>query len=200
MPISIVTAAFSAKYLDSVWDGIKRQTFKEWEWVFVIDGSAEAEEWYNKQDFTGYNVWKIKIDKNQKRYGLVSRNVGAMCASYNWILFNDDDNHLEEDDYIEEIVRVYHETGKYPYTRLHIVGKKPGSTVDRYKDTSLSRTHIDLGNLLYRKEWFLRTGYFSDEKNHIVFDADKIEDIVNLIGVDNFIKVDRHLYFRHKRY
>jgi len=204
MSVSIITAAYSATYLNKVWESIKKQTYKDWEWIVVIDGSHNVIKWFSdmaiKDEFKGYNVWRIIIDENQGRFGLVSRNVGAMCASFQKILFLDDDNEWDEDDYIEEMFRVCVETGKVPYTKLHIVGKKPGSTVDRHKETSLSRHHIDLGNMLYRKEYFIKTGYFNDRKNRIMFDWDKIEDIVNLVGEKNFIQVDRNLLFRHKRY
>lgn len=204
MHISIICAAFSSKYLDSWWDSIKRQTYKKFEVIMVIDGSQEVLDWYKEkkedEEFKEYDVWYIIIGKNRGHYGLIARNVGAMCASYDHIIFLDDDNYFEEDDYLETLVKIEKETGKIPYTKLHIVGKKPGSTVDRYKDTHPSRHHIDLGNPFYRKEFFLKYGYFDDSKNRIMFDYDLIELIKNGEGEDKFTKADCHLYFRHKRY
>jgi len=204
MDISIITAGYSTKYLDSLWESIKKQTHKDWEWILIIDDSDEVRKWYydNRMngEFIKYNVWTIEIGKNQGRFGLVSRNIGAMAATHNRIIFLDDDNELEESDYLEELVTTEKSTGKIPYTRLHLIGKKPESTYDRYKETSLNRHHIDLGNPLYRKKHFLKYGYFDDSKNRIMFDFDFIEKIIKGEGEDAFIKVDEHLLFRHKRY
>jgi len=202
--ISIITAGYSAKYLDGTWESIKKQTHKDWEFILVCDNSDDVRSWYKEKkdsgEFEGYDVWFIDIGKNQGRYGLVARNVGATCASYNHIAFLDDDNEFEEDDYLEAMVNAERETGKIPFSKLHLIGKKPDSTYDRYKDTALARHNIDLGNPLYRKEFFLKYGYFSDAQNKIMFDFDLIEKIKNGEGEENFIKVDRNLFFRHKRY
>lgn len=204
MNISIITAGFRVEYLNDLWNSIKDQTFKSWEWILVIDDSDEVREWYNfrKQQgwFDGFNVWSIDVGKNRGRYGLVSRNIGMMASSYNRIIFLDDDNRFEEDDYLETLVTTEETTGKIPYTKLHIIGKKSGSKVDRYKNTHPTRHHIDLGNVFYRKDLFIKAGLFNDSKNRIMFDYDLIEAIKNLVGEDNFIKVDKHLVFRHKRY
>jgi len=204
MNISIITAAFSDVYMNFVWDSIKRQTFTKWEWIFVVDGSDSVRKWYSdnqqKGEFKDKDVWMIDIGKSRGRYGLVARNVGAQCASYDRIVFLDDDNHFEESSYLEALVDAEKTTGKIPYTKLHIVGKRPGSTVDRYKDTHLQRHHIDLGNIFYRKEFFIKYGYFDDSENRIMFDADLIHSIRDGEGEGNFIKINRHLYFRHKRY
>ena len=51
------------------------------------------------------------------------------------------------------------------------------------------------------KKDFLKYGYFDDSNNKIMFDADLIMTIVkNEGGAENTVKVDRHLFFRHKRY
>lgn len=202
--ISIITAAYSDTYLDSVWASIKEQTFKSWEWIIVVDDSASVMEWYlNKEidgEFKGYDVWIIEIGKNQGRYGLVGRNVGAMCASYDRMAFLDDDNKFDCENYLESMVRAERETGKIPYSELHLVGKKPGSTYDRIKRTALARHNIDLGNPLYKREHFLKYGYFDDSKNKIMFDYDLIEKIKDGEGEDAFVKVNVCLLFRHKRY
>ena len=204
MNISIITAAFKALYLNEVWSSIKKQTHKNWEWILVIDDSAEVLSWYRKMlasgEFVGYDVWAISVSKNRGRYGLVSRNIGAIASSYSWLVFLDDDNEWEEDDYMEVLIKTQQETGKVPYTKLHLVGKKPGSTMDRYKDTHPTRHHIDLGNVFYPKSLFIKVGLFDDSKNKIMFDYDLIEMIKDEIGEEHLIKVDRHLFFRHKRY
>jgi len=204
MHFSIVTAGFSVQYIDVAWDSIKKQTHKEWEWILVCDNSESIRNWYKvKKDsgeFEGSDVWFIDIGKTRNRYGLVSRNVGAQCASYNRIIFLDDDNAFEEPDYLETIAKTIEETGLIPYTQLHLLGKKIGSTYDRYKRTGLGRHHIDLGNFLYFKQHLIKYGYFDDSKNRIMFDWDLMEKIINGEGVDKFILIKKHLVFRHKRY
>jgi glycosyltransferase involved in cell wall biosynthesis len=204
MSVSIITAGYSTKYIEDTWKSIKKQTYEDWEWILVIDGSLEMVEWFSKKseagEFINYNVWTIMIEKNQGRFGLVSRNVGAMAASNDKILFLDDDNSFEENDYVETVLKTYSETKKIPYTKLHLIGKKEGSEYDRRKPTNLARQHIDLGNILYRKEFFERYGYFSDRKNRIMFDWDMLEVIINGVGIDNFVPIDKYLIFLHKRY
>jgi len=84
---------------------------------------------------------------------------------------------------------------------LHLLGKRPGSTYDRYKPTHPHRNHIDCGNLLYKKEFMFKYGLLDDSKNSIVYDADYIDKIrEGEGGVDAFINIDRVLKFYHKRY
>jgi len=203
MYVSIITAAFSATYIENTWQSIKKQTHKDWEWIIVCDNSEEIRDWFNEFKVPreeDNDIWFIDISKNQARYGLVARNVGVMCSKYNRIVFLDDDNEFEEEDYLEELIKVEKKTGKIPYTKLHLIGKKPDSTYDRYKKTALARHNIDLGNPFYRKRFFNRYGYFDDSQNKIMFDWDLIKKIKDGEGEDMFVRVDRNLFFRHKRY
>jgi len=208
MNVSIICAAYNATYLDSVWQSVKKQTYKNWELIFVIDksDSNEVRKWYkNRKEngyFENYDVWSIDLDKNRGNpYGVITRNIGIAASSYNYLIFVDEDNELLEDDYLESIVRVEQETGKIIFTNLYLVGKKPGSIYQRKKITHLHRQGIDLSNLFYRKEFFKKYGNFDDSKNKFQFDWDLIEKIKDGEGGENaFYKVDRCIYYRHRRY
>lgn len=202
--VSIITAAFRTEYIGGTWESLKKQTYKKWEWIVVNDNSSEIFAWYKEKkesgEFEGYDVWFIDIGKRQGRYGLVARNLGAMSASYNNIIFLDDDNNFEGETYLESVMNAKKETGRIPFTNLHLVGKKKGSTYDRIKRTHPSRNHVDLGNILYSKKLFLKYGYFDDSNFAIVFDGELIDKIRDGEGEDAFVKVEENLLFRHKRY
>lgn len=206
MNVSIITAAFRTEYINGTWESIKKQTYhsQKWEWILICDDSQEIRDWYwdkKKQgEFENYDVTFIDIHKRQGKYGLVSRNVGVMVSKHDRILFLDDDNEWDEDDVIEALLKAEKETGKIPFMNMHIVGKKPGSTVDRIKKTHFGHQGMDLGCLLYRKEFFKKYGYFDDSELRIEFDWALFQKIFQGENINNFINIDRHLYFRHKRY
>ena len=56
------------------------------------------------------------------------------------------------------------------------------------------------GDLLYKKEFISKYGLLDDSIRAICFDADYIDLIKEGEGKDVFVKVDRNLLFRHKRY
>jgi len=203
--IGIITAAFRRKYLDYAVNSVLNQTYKNWEYFIVNDNSDEIREWYqdNKNKLSNYPVFYIDVEKNCGKYGLVTRNIGTMVAinsGCDRIKFVDDDNMLMEKNYLENAVLTEEQTNKIPFSDLYLKGKKPDSTYERKKVTSLARQHIDLSNVFYRKEHFLQCGYFDDSNNKIMFDWDFIEKVVNKFGKNNFVKLNNHIYFRHKRY
>lgn len=202
--ISIVCAAFRAHLLDRVWESVKKQTYGKWELIFVNDGQQAVRDWYEKlkleDKFKGYRVWMIDLEQPKGRFGLYSRNIGAMAANGSHILFLDDDNEWEPN-HIESLVSLEKETGKVPYCWMHIKGKKPGSTFDKIKRTGISRQGIDLGCLLYKKKYFEQFGFFRDDAQ-VTFDFNAIERIyIGLGGADKFISTNLPtLIFHHKRY
>lgn len=208
MNISIICAVFNTTYLDRLWLSVRKQTYKKWELIFVIDksDSDEVRKWYRNRKgngyFEGYDVWTIDLDKNRGNpYGVITRNIGIAASCYDFICFLDEDNEFLEDDYLESIVKAEMETGKIIYTNLYLVGKKSGSIYKRKKITHLHRQGIDLSNIFYRKEFFKKYGYFDDSKNKFQFDFDLIEKIKDGEGGEGaFYKVDRCIYYRHRRY
>ena len=41
--ISIVTPTHNPKYIMELWETIKEQTFKDWEWVIITNNGAKVE-------------------------------------------------------------------------------------------------------------------------------------------------------------
>jgi len=187
--------------MDRVWESVKRQTFSDWEWIIVNDGSDDVCRWYNekKQEFDKKNIWKIDIGRNRGRFGLYARNVGSMCASNKFIAFLDNDNEWEAD-HLESLAKKYIETGKTPYCWMHIKGKKEGSTHDKIKKTHFGKQGIDLGCILWTKDLFESYGYFKDD-SQVTFDWNCIARVYYNKGPNQFICTENpSLIFWHKRY
>jgi hypothetical protein len=205
--ISIVTAAFRGELMDKVWESIKNQDCWDkdglrMEWIIVNDDQYSVRGWHMQKSLLSSFPWPsvvfIDMHRQQGRFGLYGRNIGAMVAKFDRVLFLDDDNEWPTN-FISTMVAKELETGLIPMADMHIIGKKVGSTVDRIKVTALSRQNIDLGCLLYRKEHFRKYGYFEDTKQ-IQFDWDFMYKIVDGEGRDAFVKAPTELVFHHKRY
>ena len=205
--ISIITAGYSTKYIDLTWESIKKQTFKQWEWGLICDNSDEVRSWYNNKkengEFDGYDVWFVDVGRSQGRYGLPCRNAGVMLSNpkYKYWAWLDDDVSFQENEYLEKMVKISEKNDKIAFSNLHLLGKKPDSTYDRYKTTRPFRNFIDCGNPLYKKEFILKYGLLDDSLRDICFDADYIDKIRDGEGgEDAFVKVKVNILFRHKRY
>ena len=199
--ISIVIAAFRGELMDRVFESINKQTYKDFEVIIVCDDSNSVRLWWKDNGINlPENVWFIDIGKNQGNYGLQARNVGVMCSSFQRLVFLDDDNEWETENYLETLVKAEEETGKIPYSCLRIRGKRQGSTHNRERKTALASNNIDLGNLFYRKVIFKKYGYFDNSKNRIIFDWDLIKKIKDGEGEESFVRVDENLIFWHHRY
>jgi glycosyltransferase involved in cell wall biosynthesis len=203
MKVSIITAAFRAEYMDRVWQSVLSQTHKEWEWIIVNDGQDSIREWFNKSKssgiFEGYDVWFIDVTKNMGRFGLYARNIGIVSSHNEHIVFLDDDNEFNPD-HIESLLSLEISSGKVPYCYLHIKGKKEDSKFERVKVTNLHRGQIDLGCVLYKKEYFDKFGYFRND-SQITFDWNCIDRIWKGLGNDSFVSTENpSLVFWHRRY
>jgi len=201
MKISIVTAAYRSNLMPIVWESIKKQTFKNWEWIIVNDAQEEIRQWYKefKKENPNINVWFVDIKKQKGRFGVYSRNVGAMLANYDRIIFLDDDNQWESE-HLQSLVDLEKETGKVPYCWMHVIGKQPNSNYNRIKKTGFSKQGIDLGCILWRKDLFEKYGYFRDD-SQVTFDWNEMARVYYGHGPHNFICTNNpSLIFYHKRY
>jgi len=202
--VSIVTAAFRADNMDKVLKSINSQNFLGIkEWIIVNDAQECIREWYKKTKNNGMldkiDVSFIDLEHQLGKFGLYSRNIGAMISKYDRIVFLDDDNEWEED-FISSMVESEKSTGKIPYCDIRLIGKKPGSTYNRVKRTHFGKQGIDLGCIFYRKEHFEKYGYFRNT-NQTTFDYDFMLKIFNGEGRDNFISTKKsNFIFWHKRY
>jgi len=205
MDISIVTAAFRDEHMNRVWQSIKVQTHNQWEWIIVNDNQKCIREWWKEfqatEDFSQnkHRIFFIDVGLDKNRFGLFSRNIGAIAANYKHVLFLDDDNEWEPD-HISSLVELKEKTGKHPFCWLHIKGKKKNSTEDRIKKTTFIRQHIDLGCLLWERIWFDRYGGFRDD-SQVSFDWNHLARIHFGEGPHSFVCTNKPtLIFWHKRY
>jgi glycosyltransferase involved in cell wall biosynthesis len=124
--VSIITAGFRRKFLEETYRSIIKQTYKNWEWILLNDGSQEILDWKNKheEELKNYNFVFVDISKNRGRFGLPSRNAGVMLSdpSYPYWVWLDDDVSFQNDDYLEEMVKVAEDTGLIAFSKLHLIG------------------------------------------------------------------------------
>ena len=203
MRISIVTAAYRGELMDRVLASIEGQTFTDWEWIVVNDNSDSIREWYKEKkgylDKFRQKVYFIDLPMGKGRFGLFSRNIGAVLASYKRIVFLDDDNEWKPN-HLESLVETEEKTGKVPYCWMHIKGKKPGSTYEKIKKTGFSKQGIDLGCILWRREHFDRYGYFRNDAQ-VTFDWGHMARVAFGEGLHRFeCTKEPTLVFHHKRY
>lgn len=204
MKISIITAGFRGGNMKKVWESIKKQTHTEWEWIIVNDNQDGIREWWewfceSFPEIESKDIKFVDIGFNKGRFGLFSRNVGAMLANYKHVVFLDDDNEWEPD-HLQSLIELKEKTGKHPYCWMRIIGKKEGSKVDRIKKTAFIRQHIDLGCLLWERKWFDTYGGFRDD-SQVSFDYNCMARIHFGEGPHQFVCTNKPtLIFHHKRY
>jgi len=199
--ISIITAAFRPELMPRVWESIKKQTHKDWEWIVVNDAQQGIRDWYKefKRDNPKVDVWLVDIERQKGRFGLFSRNVGVSVANNEHIVFLDDDNEWEEN-HLESLVNLEKRTGKVPYCWMHIKGKKDGSDCDRIKRTHFGKQGIDLGCILWTKRLFEQYGMFRDD-SQVTYDWNCIARSYYGYGPSRFECTNEPtLVFWHKRY
>lgn len=205
--VSIITAAFRAELLDRVWASILAQDILKdpgvkFEWLVINDSQQAVRDWWKQstfeRKFAGYEVIFIDLLEHTGHFGLYARNEGAKNASYDNIIFWDDDN-LAESNHISSLFEAKEKTGKFPYCWMRVKGKRPGSTYDKIKRTGLSKQGIDLGCLLYNKQMFKDVGYF-EPTSPITFDWDYFEKLIKKYGRDAFVNtgVASLVYFHHR--
>lgn len=203
MKVSIITASIRGELLDKVWESIKNQTYKKWEWIIINNNSQSVRDWWEKnKDIVkkeNPNIWIVHLPYNTGRFGLYSRNAGAIIAHNDDIVFLDDDNEWYKN-HLQSLVELKQETGKIPFCWMHVKGKKEGSDVDRIKKTGFAKQGIDLGCLLWDRKLFEQYGFFRND-SQVTYDWNCIARVYFGYGPHNFICTDKPtLIFWHKRY
>ena len=108
--VSIITPLYNSKEtLDSTFNSVFSQTFKNWEWIIVDDCSTD--ESLSIVEKLSKNHKRIKILKTIKNSGTaVARNIGLREACGRYITFLDSDDLLDSD-YLEEQIKFIKENG-----------------------------------------------------------------------------------------
>ena len=95
LPVSIITPVFNGElYLRDVLLNISKQTFKDFELIFVDDGSTDK----SAEIVTSFMVHDARIKLlEQKHFGAArARNYGITKAKGKYLLFLDSDDLFEE--------------------------------------------------------------------------------------------------------
>ncbi len=97
--ITVFTAAYNhAQYLHRVYDSLKVQSFKNFEWLIVDDCSTDNTEELIKQWQSEGNFFPIRYYKMSENRGhMAAQNEGARLAAYDWIVNIDSDDALTPD-------------------------------------------------------------------------------------------------------
>jgi glycosyltransferase involved in cell wall biosynthesis len=100
--VVIVTFGPRKEALERCMNGLRRQTVKEFEVLLVENGSNV----FSEETAKGLSVKKIELDSN---YGPgIARNIGAIFANTDLLIFLDDDG-VPADDFIQEHIGSYEE-------------------------------------------------------------------------------------------
>ena len=154
--VSIITATYNRAYiLPMLYESLKRQTLKQFEWIVVDDGSVDnteemVAEWIKECDL--FNVRYFK----QKNEGMVSAfQHGVNKAAYEWCTKIDSDDYLEDD-----AVEMWHkwiETIKDDNNFAGVAGlmgyvtTNNGTSIGQYPNKKKYSECIDATNLQRRK-------------------------------------------------
>lgn len=107
--ISVVMSVYNGeKYLDQSIKSILNQTFKDYEFIIIDDGSTD----YTSKILSSYKDERIKIVKNEKNIGLTkSLNLGIRLAKGEYIARQDADD-ISDPSRLEKLFNVF-EKDKY---------------------------------------------------------------------------------------
>lgn len=117
----------NAPWLDRLFESIYRQTYKDYEIIFVDDCSTDnsvqiAENWRDAFE------WFEIIELEEKRYNGGTRNVGIRRPGYRkYTLFIDSDDWFADEHCLEEIARIIKENNEPDLIRLSYFFSKMGS-------------------------------------------------------------------------
>ena len=134
--ISIIVPVYnSEKYIDRLMSSILSQTYKNFELIFVDDYSTDSSldicSNYSKKDD------RIKIITNKKNLGVSkSRNVGIKASNYDWIMFIDSDDEIE-DNMLEKMVAQIEEDTDFVFCGLKKYNNKKMCIADYYENDEI---------------------------------------------------------------
>lgn len=195
--ISVITATFNRGYIiKKLYESLKKQTNKNFEWIVIDDGSSDVtpelfEQWKKEE-----KTFKIDYEhtKNGGKHRAINRAIQKVSYSYCFIV--DSDDYLK-DDAIEQICK-WIETIKDQDIFAGVAGLKQypsGEITGEYPKLKKYKTYIDANNLERQKKHLIgdkaevyRTNILKkypfpefDEENFLT------EDIVwNRIAIDGY--------------
>lgn len=107
--ITVFTPTYNRAYiLNNLYESLKRQTSKSFEWIIVDDGSVDMTESLVSEWLKNDNLFPIKYVKKVNEGKHIAINVGVEQAKGDWFLIVDSDDYLY-DDAIEKVIKWTHD-------------------------------------------------------------------------------------------
>lgn len=152
--ISVITAAFNRGYIiKKLYESLKKQTNKNFEWIVIDDGSSDTTAELFKQWKKEEKTFKINYEytKNGGKHRAINRAIKKVSYSYCFIV--DSDDYLK-DDAIEQIYE-WIETIKDQEIFAGVAGLRQypsGEIIGEYPRLKKYNTYIDANNLERKKK------------------------------------------------
>ena len=103
--ITVFTPTYNRAYiLNNLYESLKRQTSKSFEWIIVDDGSVDMTESLVSEWLKNEDLFPIKYIKKVNEGKHIAINVGVEHANGDWFFIVDSDDYLY-DDAIEKVVK-----------------------------------------------------------------------------------------------
>jgi len=154
--ISIITPFYNQG--DVFWEtyqSVFAQTFTEWEWVIVDDGSREPASVMLLQELKDRNDARIRVITEEENKGLpAARNAGVKAAAFDFIFFLDSDD-LIEPDYLEKALITLLLNPSFCFVNSWSTGF--GARCYNW------RAGLDKGKLFLEQNWVAFAGLFRKE-------------------------------------
>jgi len=157
------------KYLKEAIDSILGQTFKDFEFIIINDGSTDK----TREILESYNDPRIKLINNKKNIGLTkSLNKGLRLARGEYIARQDSDDFSMPERLEKEVLFLDHNenialVGTY-YYMINEKGKilntiKPSIKNEEIKSKLLNGNQFGHGSVMFRKKCIQEVGYYREE-------------------------------------
>lgn len=166
--ITVFTPTYNrGNLLGRLYESLKRQTFRNFEWIIVDDGSSDNTEEVIK-DFSKENDIAIKYIYQENSGKHIAINRGAIEAQGKWFLIVDSDDFLTDD--ALETICYYLQTiedkpeyagvaglrGDADRTPWFSWGLEDRKTEDKYILSFLGKEYVDATNFEYRWKYHIR--------------------------------------------
>lgn len=212
--ISIVTPVYNAeRFIRTAYESLLRQTFTDWEWVVVNDGST---------DHSGKLLQQLAQDDHRIRYyeqkasgsAKQPRDHAVYEANSDWLLMFDIDDIYEEDTYIEQMWERRNTTdAQIVYPHMVFVDETtrkrtltlPTTDIDT-KKVHLGRTlvkatipdwHIGCAGGLYHKSVWVNNCWTSTVAD-IYTNSDEVDERLYLLAAERVaFSTVHYLYIQH---
>jgi len=168
--ITIIIPSYKRyRNLDVIINCFLCQTCDDWDILVVNDGPDEIKREQMKKYSDLYNNIKyIETDKRYNDWGHTHREIGLKKSTGKWSLITGDDNYYVPI-FIERMKETILENPESGFVYCDFVLDHPrkGICYNKYMDTKIKFTHIDIGSFIFKTDIGKKVGY-----KHKDFNAD----------------------------